>query len=240
MSSGSGSAGTGSLGLGLGTKSATSGLGAPAHSNGGGLAASAPTHGAFQSTNSLKVPLPNLSAGLAAPALSNTRQSSSYGSSYSAPQQSYGPIEAAIQSRRTVELREVAYPDDYVQPQVIEVGAGQLPVQIHFKSASSPLTVKQSHTPGYQSPVEYGSYRDEPHRLVNEVTKPVIQEVREVIQPYRRVTQEIRPVMEEVHTLVHKGQRKAYEPLPLKQAAAGYGSGAAMAPNKGYKAAKAA
>ena len=46
---------------------------------------------------------------------------------------------------------------------------------------------------------------DEPHRVLHEVLRPVIQEVREVIQPYRRVVQEVRPVLEEVHTLVAKG-----------------------------------
>lgn len=90
------------------------------------------------------------------------------------------------------------------QNQVLEVSPDQLPVQVHFRTASSRLG--QGHNSGPQ--VEHASFQDEPHRVVHEVVKPVIQEVREIIQPYRRVTQEIRPVIEEVHTVVHKGENR--------------------------------
>jgi hypothetical protein len=164
---------------------------------------------------------------------------------YAAPQQSYGPVEAAVHSRRTVELRNVAVQQQTYQPQIIEVNSDNLPVQINFRSHSSPVNVQQTHTP-LSGSVEHASFQDQPHRLVNEVTKPIIQEVREIIQPYRRVVQEIRPVIEEIHTVVHKGERVAavvaepivQQPLPLKTAS--YGSGAALAVNQGYKAAKAA
>jgi hypothetical protein len=159
--------------------------------------------------------------------------------------QSYGPVEAAVQTRRTIEFRQVDLPQDLATPQVIEVNPNYESVQIHFKTASSPLSVRQSHIPAAVGPVEHTSYQDNAHRLVNEIVKPVIQEVREIIQPYRRITQEIRPVIEEVHTIVHKGERlrAAYieqQPLPLKMAAPAYGSGALLAANAGYKAAKAA
>jgi hypothetical protein len=167
--------------------------------------------------------------------------STSYGSAlaaapalntYAAPQQSYGPVDAAIQTRRTVEVRPVALQSDYAQPQIIEVQPDQLPVQVHFRTASSRVNVQQSHQPGLPAQVEHASFQDEPHRVVHEVVKPVIQEVREIIQPYRRVTQEIRPVIEEVHTVVHKGEgRRQQAPLPLKAAQA-YG-------NNGYKGAAA-
>jgi hypothetical protein len=154
---------------------------------------------------------------------------------YAAAPQSYGPHDAAIQTRRTVELRPVALQQDYAQPQIIEVQPDQLPVQVHFRTASSRVNVQQSHQPGLPAQVEHASFQDEPHRVVHEVVKPVIQEVREIIQPYRRVTQEIRPVIEEVHTVVHKGEGRRnipQQPLPLK-AAQGY------AVNNGYKGAKA-
>jgi len=34
------------------------------------------------------------------------------------------------------------------------------------------------------------------------VTKPIFQEVREVITPYRKITQEVQPVQEEIRTIV--------------------------------------
>jgi hypothetical protein len=160
---------------------------------------------------------------------------------YAAPvQQVYGPVDAAIQTRRTIEFRQVALQQDLAQPQIIEVPPNYESVQIHFRTASSPLSVSQSHSPAVVGPVEVASYQEGPHRLVNEIVKPVIQEVTEVIQPYRRIVQEIRPVIEEVHTIVNKGEKRAYAvPLPLLAPAA-YGTGAAVFATKGYKAAKAA
>ena len=53
---------------------------------------------------------------------------------------------------------------------------------------------------------EHTQSEDEPHRVVHEVLKPVIQEVREIIQPYRRLVQQIQPVIEQTHTIVAKGE----------------------------------
>ena len=176
-------------------------------------------------------------------------QSNSYAApaplAYAAPvsyaKQSYGPVTAAVQTRRTIEFRNIDLQQELAQPQIIEVPENYETVQIHFRTASSPLSVSQSHTPAAVGPLEQASYQDNAQRLLSEVVKPVIQEVREVIQPYRRITQEIRPVIEEVHTVVHKGEKRVYqEPLPLKFAAPAYGAGAALFANKGaYRAAKA-
>lgn len=123
------------------------------------------------------------------------------------------------------------------QPQVIEVSPDQLPVQVHFRTASSRLNVQQSHAGGAMPQVEHASFQDEPHRVVHEVVKPVIQEVREIIQPYRRVTQEIRPVIEEVHTVVHKGENR--RPGSGLQGKGGYGNGGGGGQYAKSKAAKA-
>ncbi|OTF73867.1 hypothetical protein BLA29_015159, partial [Euroglyphus maynei] len=50
------------------------------------------------------------------------------------------------------------------------------------------------------------AYLDEPQRLIHRVTKPIIQEVYELIQPMRKIQQEIMPVQEEVLTIVARGQ----------------------------------
>lgn len=59
---------------------------------------------------------------------------------------------------------------------------------------------------GAKGQVEKTRSEEEPHRVIHEVVRPVIQELREVIVPYRRVVQEIQPVIEEVQTTVAKGQ----------------------------------
>ncbi|XP_054159723.1 uncharacterized protein LOC128957933 [Oppia nitens] len=156
--------------------------------------------------------------------------------------QGYGSApayDAAIQTRRTVELRPVATQQDYSQPQIIEVNPDHVPVQVHFKTGSSRVNVHQSHTPGSPPQVEHASFQDEPHRVVHEVVKPVIQEVREIIQPYRRVTQEIRPVIEEVHTVVHKGEGRRGQ-QQYNGGGGGYGGqqqfSGGLTHNQGYKA----
>ena len=52
-------------------------------------------------------------------------------------------------------------------PQVIEVSPEQLPVQVHFRTASSRVNVQQSHNPSLAPQVEHASFQDEPHRVVS-------------------------------------------------------------------------
>jgi hypothetical protein len=69
--------------------------------------------------------------------------------------------------------------------------------------------VLQTHIGGGGDTQETSS-EDEPQKLVHVVTKPVYQEIREIITPYRKVIQEIRPVQEDIQTIVSKGERKMY------------------------------
>ena len=117
-----------------------------------------------------------------------------------------GPLSAAIHTRRTYAVVPVALHQEPAVPQIIDVEPTYQPVKIIFRSLSSPVLVQQIHTPGEPGQSESTHSEDEPHRVIHEVLRPVIQEVREVIQPYRKVTQEIRPVLEEVHTRVAKGE----------------------------------
>ncbi|KAJ6219675.1 hypothetical protein RDWZM_005487 [Blomia tropicalis] len=115
----------------------------------------------------------------------------------------YHSIEAAIYSNHKVDVIPV-YSSRYSKPTYVDVPSGMTPVYINFQSQSSPVYVKQQHygmSGSYQKSHSY----DEPHTLVHEVNKPIVQEVREVISPYRKVVQTIKPVHEEVVTLVHKG-----------------------------------
>ena len=109
-------------------------------------------------------------------------------------------VSAAIQTRHQVEFRDVPSTGS-VEPTTIEVGAGQIPLNILFRSASSNLNIAQVHD-GAQGSVQESSSDDEPHLLKHSVTKPIIQEVREVITPTRKIVQEIQPVQEEILTIV--------------------------------------
>ena len=106
----------------------------------------------------------------------------------------------------------------------VEVPGGVLPVYMTFKTESSPIYVKQVHKNRGGS-YQRSSSKDEPHHLVHEVTKPVIQELREIITPYRKVVQVIEPVKEERLTKVHKGESKGYGGGDDGGYGGGYGGG---------------
>jgi len=121
-------------------------------------------------------------------------------------QQQVPVVNAAVhQVGRTVEYRAVPFNDEPINPQVVEVEPADQPLHIHFKSRSSTIQLSQEHT-GQPGTVEQTSSQDEPSKVIHEVVKPVIQEVREVVQPYRQLSQEIQPVIENVHTVVSRGE----------------------------------
>ena len=112
----------------------------------------------------------------------------------------------AIITHRTAEVVDVPTPQDVITPQVLIVEPNLLPVTIEFRSQSSPVNINQVHIPGPPGEVKSTRSEEEPDRVLHEVIKPVIQEVREIIQPFRKITQEILPVQEEVHSLVARGE----------------------------------
>lgn len=116
-----------------------------------------------------------------------------------------GLIPAAIQSRRQIQFYDVPSNREDAEAITVEVGTSPAALlNIKFRSSSSPIAVDQDHesTPGS---VRETSSEDEPHRLIHTVTRPIFQEVHEVIKPFRKVTQEIQPVSEDIQTIVAKG-----------------------------------
>lgn len=88
---------------------------------------------------------------------------------------------------------------------IVEVNAQSVPLSLVFRSQSSKINVKQMHDSSYGK--QYGGPKatvsvDEPHILHHTVTKPIYQEIREIIVPHRKVTQTVQPVTEEIVTNV--------------------------------------
>lgn len=100
------------------------------------------------------------------------------------------PVAAAVQTKRTVEVKPVRIPEDHAEPHVVDVEASVQPVHVIFRSSSNPIMVNQIHKPAEQGKVERTESEDEPHRVQHRVTRPIIQQVHEIIQPYRKVLQE--------------------------------------------------
>ena len=138
------------------------------------------------------------------------------GAGYGAPlalaggyaRQAIGPVTAAVHSTRSYEVVPVPVSYEAAIPQTIDIPLNVQPINMIFRTQSSPLNVQQIHTPAaptYQS----SRSEDAPSVLTHESYKPVIQEYREVIQPFRKIEQRIEPVIEHVHTVVAKGEQYA-------------------------------
>lgn len=114
-----------------------------------------------------------------------------------------GVVSAAVQSRRSVQYYDVPSSQQAAAPLAIEVNSQASPLTFLFKSQSSPIQIQSQHQ---SSPGSYQetSSQDEPHVAVHTVTRPVIQELREIITPFRRVRQEIQPVQEDIQTFVSR------------------------------------
>ncbi|XP_054159721.1 uncharacterized protein LOC128957930 [Oppia nitens] len=154
-----------------------------------------------------------------------------------------------IHSHRSVEVAPTHFEPAHIEPQVIEVAGDDQPVQVLFRSQGAKVHIQQLHTPTRGGQVESTRTEEEPHTVVHEVVRPVIQHIREIIQPYRRVTQEVRPVLEEIHTVVAKGERAQQFASPVGTAqyaapvavpiAQPYGAVHGLTANTGYKSRKA-
>ena len=112
----------------------------------------------------------------------------------------YGPGPLAVHTRQSVQY--IPTPSTgYAVPTRVAIDAMPAPVIMALRTFSSPVSIQHVHVP---SP---GSFRatasqDAPHVRVHTVTKPIIQELNEIIAPQRIVRQQVLPVQEEVQTIV--------------------------------------
>lgn len=91
-----------------------------------------------------------------------------------------GPLNAAIQSVRSVEVKDVQNMYENAEPQVIDIPPSGLPIVINFRTSSSQIQIHQTHENAEPTVVEPTQSEDQPTYLKHSVTKPVIQEVHEV------------------------------------------------------------
>ena len=96
-------------------------------------------------------------------------------------------IPAAIQSRHAVATYDVPT-TGYRQPVTIDVPANVGMMNFLFRSASSKINVAAKHE-GAKGSIKETVSQDEPHILKHTVTKPIMQEVKEIVSPYRKIVQ---------------------------------------------------
>lgn len=131
----------------------------------------------------------------------------------------YAPqsVSAAVVSSRQVAFREFINPQPLSDPTNVFIDAPVSPVNLVYRSSSSPVSVQNLHqsNPGV---FKQTSSVDEPHHTVHTVHKPVIQELHEIISPIRKVQQQVLPVQEQVQTVVSKAVKPpVYLQAPVRQ-----------------------
>ena len=114
-----------------------------------------------------------------------------YGNSYGS-YLSYGraPIQAAIQSRRSLSIVDVPSTYSLPTPLNIDVPASTSPLNVLLRSASSPLNVQTLHE-GSAGSYASSSSVDAPHIRSHTVLRPIQQQVTEIVQPQRFIKQEV-------------------------------------------------
>ena len=126
-------------------------------------------------------------------------------------------VDVAVKSFQTIQTYPVQSIRLSSKIPVVEINSGSLPIMIRFNSHSSQINAVQKHF-GQLGTVQKASHIDEPDLLIQQIKKPVIQEVREIIQPFRQRTQEVRPVSEKVETIIAQGKdypdKKFVDDLP--------------------------
>src|SRR5699024_7442683 len=91
------------------------------------------------------------------------------------------------------------------------------PVDLLYRTFSSPVSIRHVHVP------QPGSFKatasqDAPHIRVHTVTKPIIQELNEIIAPQRLIRQQVVPVQANAQTLI---ARRSPAPLAVAPVALG-------------------
>ncbi|KAH9529905.1 hypothetical protein DERF_003761 [Dermatophagoides farinae] len=114
-------------------------------------------------------------------------------------------IDAAIHSKHSVQTFPVSGSRQMGRTPVVDINSEPLPLTLRFNSHSTRINPIQKHF-SHAGQIFKHNTIDEPDVLIQNIRKPIIQEVREIITPFRQVTQEVRPVREQIQTLVARGQ----------------------------------
>ena len=131
----------------------------------------------------------------------------SYGGHSDGGGYSMNGVDAAIHSKHSVQIIPVSGSKHMGKTPVVDINSEPLPLTLRFNSHSTRILPIQKHF-SHSGQVYKQNAIDEPDVLIQNIRKPIIQEVREIITPYRKVVQEIQPVMEEIHTIVAKGEAR--------------------------------
>ncbi|KAH9398053.1 hypothetical protein TYRP_019429 [Tyrophagus putrescentiae] len=129
-----------------------------------------------------------------------------------------GPGPLAVHTRQSVAYIPTAS-SGYAAPTAVAIDGQAPPLAIQYRTFSSPVSINHVHVPGQ------GSFRatasvDPAHVRVHTVTKPIVQQLNEIVVPRRLIRQQILPVQEQVQTIVARQAPVAVRAAPVAFAAA--------------------
>lgn len=120
------------------------------------------------------------------------------------------PLKAAVTTNHNVRVYHVPTTKLPQADQLVEIESNHVPLHIHFKTASSRLHLTQAHRT-HASTVKQVNSVEEPNVLINEISRPIIQTIREVIKPERKIVRELVPVQETIETVVAKDEKMEHK-----------------------------
>ncbi len=124
------------------------------------------------------------------------------------PKPELKPITVPVQRiRHEVRYKPVVIEREPYEPRIFEIDTTEkerLPLVVRFRSISSDMKLSHSHKSADVPSVQETKSEDEPHIAIQEVKKPVIQDIFEYITPYRFMIREVRPVIEIQNTILNE------------------------------------
>lgn len=130
-------------------------------------------------------------------------------------------VNAAVYRKHTVQVYDVPASNSLGASPEIVIPASAQPLDISFHSQSSPISVRHVHFPGQPGTTEHTSSEEKPEILKQQIIRPIIQEITEVITPKRTLKQEVRPVKETLTQIISRRQSEAKAKEVVKPVATG-------------------
>nr|XP_027205514.1 uncharacterized protein LOC113799123 [Dermatophagoides pteronyssinus] len=112
-------------------------------------------------------------------------------------------IDATIISKQNLHILPIQNLHTIQTNPIIDIKSNNNLITIRFNTISSSINTIQKHH-GIQSKIQHSKFMAEPDILIQNIQKPIIQKVHEIIQPYRKIYQEILPVKEKIETIISK------------------------------------
>ncbi|KAH9414640.1 hypothetical protein DERP_008837 [Dermatophagoides pteronyssinus] len=113
-------------------------------------------------------------------------------------------FDATIISKQNLHILPIQNLHTINKNPIIDIKSNNNLITIRFNTISSTINTIQKHHGNQRPKIQHSKFMAEPDILIQNIQKPIIQKVHEIIQPYRKIYQEILPVKEKIETIISK------------------------------------